>query len=847
MTNTYSFGEWMKQRRKALRLTQREIATAIYCSTAMIKKIEADERQPSVELAQALAVTLQISDEQHEIFVACARGERPLDFLAGVQESGGAEEQFSPLLPRSSAALPNPTTPFIGRKNELAQLMERLANGRLLTLLGPGGMGKTRLAIEAARQVQADFVDGVVFVPLAAINDAAQIPQAIFQAMHLSLAGGDLPLIQVRRLLQRRHLLLILDNFEQLTDGATLLSELLAAAPRLKIVVTSRERLNLAEEWLFAVPELDEAVALFGQTAVRVKPDFDVDAEETAVTHICRLVVGHPLAVELAASWTRFMPCARIAAQIEQDLDFLSGGPRNAPERHHSLRTLFDHSWALLSPTEQDALAKLSVFRGGFAPEQAATVAGATWPILLGLIDKSLVETRGDNRFDLHELTRQYATAKLAESSQTEATQQAHFAAYRALAAQLMNQASGAQALTSFRRSEQEFDNTRAALAWGLAQQQTEAVMEIIHHNFRFWLPGGHWREGEKWAGTAVAQASDQDSANLCLVLNHLASFIALQGRFEDAHPHSTRAYAMARRLDDPWPLASTLFLQGQSLPDKEASLAAFNEAIAICREHAGEHQFEVFLNSLLRLRGERLAGFGLIADAKASYEESLARMRAIGEILEIVYPLGNVGRLALYDGDLAKAHQLIDESAAIARQGGNPVAIADWAFRLGQVHFYLGDLAAAEANFQEALRRYEEVGNRFGPPCVLSNLALVAMERGEIETTVAHIHDSFNRYLQLNESIHQITPSADYFRFGDTLESVLHAGLVAHAQGHWHTAVIFFSFFERNGRGYVAIRPLQEKVLAAQAEIKARLTHAAYETAVIKASQLTLPELLSL
>jgi predicted ATPase len=344
-----------------------------------------------------------------------------------------------------------------------------------------------------------------------------------------------------------------------------LLSELLAAAPKLQLLVTSRERLNLAEEWLFPVPELDEAVALFGQTAVRVQPNFDVNVEETAVAHICQLVGGHPLAVELAASWARFMPCAQIAAQIQQDLDFLAHNtPRNAPERHRGLRALFDHSWQLLTPAEQTALAKLSVFHGGFAPEQAAEVAGANWPILLGLVDKSLVETRGDNRFDLHELTRQYAISKLAESGQTEATQAAHFAAYEALATQINHWFTSPKAAASFRRSHQEHDNYRAALRWGFDNESIEAVLAFIHHLFAFWLRGGYWQEGEQWMKTAVAQAPREDSVYLCLALAQQGVFAALQGRFADGAPQTQRAFQMARRLEEPWPLVIPCKFKGK-------------------------------------------------------------------------------------------------------------------------------------------------------------------------------------------------------------------------------------------------------------------------------------------
>ena len=562
---TYSFGTWMKKQRMHLRLTQKEVATAVYCSTAMIKKIEADERHPSVELAEALATTLQIPIAQHQTFVACARGERPLDNLR-------VSSPQSPISNLQPPSLPTPATPFLGRAAELADITSKLRQPdcRLLTLLGPGGMGKTRLAVEAARSVQSDFADGVLFVNLTAVTDPAQFPHTIAQTLQTPLASDTPPVVQLQRLLQRRHILLILDNFEQLISGATLLSELLAAAPKLKLLVTSRERLNLAEEWLFPVPELDEAVALFAQTAVRVRPDFAAGMEETAVSHICQLVGGHPLAVELAASWTRFMPCAQIAAQIAQDLDFLANAPRNAPERHRSLRALFDHSWQLLTVAEQNALAKLSVFRGGFAPEQAVEVAGANWPVLLGLVDKSLIETRGDNRFDLHQLTRQYAASKLAESGQAVEAHAAHFTAYLALAKHLSGWFTSPKASASFHQSAHEHDNYRAALQWGLENEPIASVLKFVNHLFVFWLRGGYWQEGERWMKTAVAQAPPEESDELCIALAQQGVFAALQGRFAEANPKTQQAYLMARRLEEPWPLVITLQIQGQSRRDKE-------------------------------------------------------------------------------------------------------------------------------------------------------------------------------------------------------------------------------------------------------------------------------------
>ena len=845
MTMTFSFGEWLKQRRKQLKLTQREVATAVYCSIAMIKKIEADERQPSVELAQGLAATLQIPPEQHEIFVEISRGQRPLDHLHAPPAQPQVSNSSS-LLSTSfqSPPLPASTTPFIGRKNELAQIVDRLANGRLLTLLGPGGIGKTRLAIEAARQIQANFANGAVFVPLAHIDDPKQIPQAVFQAMDLPLAGNDPPLAQVQRYLRRRHLLLVLDNFEQVTKGATILSELLAAAPMLQLLVTSRERLNLAEEWLFSVPELDEAVTLFAQTAVRVRPVFDLQAEETAISHICQLVGGHPLAIELAASWTRFMPCDQIAAQIQQDLDFLAGGPRNVPDRHHSMRTLFDHSWQLLDTAEQNVLPKLSVFRGGFAAQQAQAVAGATWPILRGLADKSLVEARGDNRFDLHELTRQYAAARLADSGQSAAVQEAHFAAYAALAKQFNQWFTSPKAAASYRRSHQEHDNYRAALRWGLENGAIAEVLEFVHHLFTFWLRGGFWQEGEQWMNKATSQAPQADSGYLCLALAQQGIFAALQGRFSEANPKTQRAYQMARRLEEPWPLVVTLQIQGQLRRDKEGALAAFAEAIAICEQRLDDPQFAGFYGSLLGLQGDRMLALGMVAEAKASFEASLTHLRALGDTFWIAYPLGNLGRMALHDGDLQQAYEMISECVSLVRESANRGGIADWLFRLGQVLLYLGDLAGAELNLQETLRLYEESDNSFGPPGVLSSLALVAVERGDLATAGARIHECFVRYDKLRRETQKVDPSATFLEFGDLLDSLLHAGLVSYAKGDWQSSLAFFTSFERNERGYVAIQPLRDKVAAAKSAIQRQLSPAEYAKASNRS--LSVEELLS-
>ncbi len=300
--------------------------------------------------------------------------------------------------PLHIVTLPASPTPFIGRTQELTAVIAQIQRDdvRLVTLLGPGGMGKTRLALEVARLVQDDFADGVLFVNLTAVTDPTLIPDTIAHALGLSLPGpaaNHLP-----RVLRQRHMLIILDNCEQLGDGLTWLSTLLAAAPNITLLATSRERLQLAEEWVFPVGGLDAALELFGQTAVRVQPDFDMSVEETAVHRICQLVENLPLAVELAASWTPFLTCAQIADHIQNGLDILATTVRNIPTRHRSMQAVFDASWQLLTTQEREVLMRLSVFRGGWRVEEATAVAGANLFLLRGLAEKSLVRVGGNGR-----------------------------------------------------------------------------------------------------------------------------------------------------------------------------------------------------------------------------------------------------------------------------------------------------------------------------------------------------------------------------------------------------------------------------------------------------------------
>ncbi len=838
MTETYSFGAWLGQRRKALDMTQRDLADRTSCALATIKKIEADERRPSRDLADLLADALRLPPEARLTFVECARGLRPVDGLEKM-DIGTIDEKNAPLAARVPD-LPLPSTPFIGRTAELAQVVDRLAQPAChwLTLVGPGGIGKTRLAVEAAHMLRDTFADGVVFVPLASVIDAALMPIAIAQRLHLVLSGP--PADQLLAYLRARTMLLALDNCEQIGEGVTWLSDLLSQASGIKVLATSRERLQLAEEWVFVVPELGGAQAadLFRQTAQRMTASFDLAGQRTDVLTICQLVENLPLAVELAAGWTPLLSCAQIAEHIRRDIDFLAAHVRNVPERHRSVRAVFDYSWARLSAAEQSALMRLSVCRGGWTVAEAESVAGATLPMLRALVEKSLARATGDGRYDLHELTRQYAADQLYTAGQETAVQRRHCEVYLALADRLEVQLHGPTAIASFARLEREHDNFRAALAWALAADEVDLALRLVNHLNHFWFRRGYWQEAEQWITASVSRAGDEDSVPLCLALFNLIPICLFQGHFRELDGHVARSAAMAGRLETPETLAGLWFVTG---------LSAYNSQADITQVFTGQEQsLSTLQEAILRgtddprqwaklayirfVHGDRLRQTGHVEEAAAQFQQSLDIYRLLGNVDMIAYPLGNLGRLALLEGHLQKAYDLIAESVAISRAVGNRVGVSDWLHQLGKVALYLGDAAQAQACLEESLALHEEVGGM--QVQVLALLGHVALAQGNLGGASRYLHDSLAaaqetvQHLSAAQTNQQARGEMHRYVHFNTIETPLLAALVATAQDLFERAVTLFSGVQRLGEqcGYIAEAPLQSQIEAALNAARARL-----------------------
>lgn len=550
LSGSQPFEEWTLFKREQLHRQALELfnrLTVHFTQQAAYEQAEYYARQqlelePWLEEAHAsLMRVLALSDRPHAAlaqFETCSRllaeelGVAPSvatvhlfeRIRSGQVGSSNGSRSLAPSLPSLHMPrhnLPVQTMPFVGRREELARLSSWLDDPecRLVTLLGPGGIGKTRLALEAAQSRLDSFRDGVRFVPLAALEQPEErqgvnpIVAALVEALTLSLRGDAPVWEQLLAFLETRELLLVLDNVEPMLRHIDVVDAILRRAPRVKILVTSLERLNLQEEWLFflrgmQVPEEDvpvgelgeyDAVQLFARRAKQVQPDFDLAAEASCVKGICQQVGGMPLAIELAAAWMRLMGCPAIAAEIAKDLDFLAGELRDVPPRHRSLRAVFDHSWLLLSEPEQAVMRQLAVFRGGFEREAAEAVTGASLTLLAALVDKSLLQACSGGRYQMHPLLQQYAETRLRQvPTECEQARDRHCHLYL----DLLRQQDAPMKSSGFREAQQairaDLDNVRAAWRWALEREAIEQLRPALLSLFFFYSDAGWYLEGEE-------------------------------------------------------------------------------------------------------------------------------------------------------------------------------------------------------------------------------------------------------------------------------------------------------------------------------------------------------------
>jgi predicted ATPase/DNA-binding SARP family transcriptional activator len=648
--------------------------------------------------------------------------------------------------------LPTQLTPFIGRQEELAQVEERLENPecRLLTLVGPGGIGKTRLALQAATGQMGSFINGVFFVPLAPLSSREHLVPAVAQALGFSFYGEAEHKTQLLNYLRGKEMLLVLDSFEHLLAGVEHLLEILQQAPDVKILVTSRELLNLRAEWLLEVNGLAfprqadakearafSAVQLFLESAHRVEAGFDLSAETTpAVVRVCQLLQGTPLGIELAAAAVRAHPPGQIAAQIERDLDFLSTSMRDVPARHQSLRAVFDHSWRLLSETEQAALKKLSVFRGSFPRQAAQAVAGVTTPTLAALVDKSFLSREQEGRYEIHQIVKQYAAEKLAcAPREGQATRDLHCDYYAYFLYQREETLKGSQQLAALDEIGAEVEDVRVAWDWAVTRARLDAIALAAQGLYLFYWARNWFQEGQaalEQAVVPVRAGQGENSLLLARLWTCQTEFYARLGNYEQATTLLQQSRRICERLQA-WQELADVFRGLGTINywsgEYDQAIAHFRKSLTLSRQAEDEYLAALALTGLANAICDQTADY---EQARPLYEQSLALSRQIGDQFGIARALINQGAMAHELGDYAGAKQLYQQSLDIYRALGYRPGLSAALNNLGQVASALGEYDLARELVQESLDIKRETGDRNAMIHSLLQLGAVTRKMGD-------------------------------------------------------------------------------------------------------------------
>jgi predicted ATPase/transcriptional regulator with XRE-family HTH domain len=770
-----SFGNWIKRRRKALDMTQEELGKKVGCSTSAIFKIEADERRPSRQLAELLAECLEIPADQRTLFLKVARQEKSPDSLeispADPARAGAATPAPDPVIRQSN--LPAFPTQFVGREFEISIVANHLRDPscRLLTLTGPGGVGKTRLAVEVAGKLESVFPDGIFFLPMASVNLSEAIIPAFANGLGVVFSGPADPIIQVINALRNKKVLLVIDNMEHLTGGSIVLGEILQQAPNVKMLLTSREQMHLQWEWIFDVqglPVPEEATAealmtnsaavLFLQRARQTGQSYTLSTDEAnALVQICKFVDGLPLAIELAASWVRIMSFREIAQELERNTGLLETDLRDIPARHRSMKVVFDHSWAFLTNEEQTVLMQLSVFSGGFIRKAAEAVAGVSLLLLSSLVSKSLLRySKKADRYDFHELVRQYVIARLHEQPALEQSAHTRFAEYYAewLSDLEMPLKSTQQSEVS-RRIRAEKANWSAAWNWSVGQQRLELLDRM--EPCLYWFNEIHGENAEamsliafavsalRAAGAPAVLTTDSQKASMARLIDALGWFEFRTGNIERGVALFAESLALAETTAEPdhevlyyiyvnWGYMSLV------TGDFEAAARLTQTSLEHARAFDGQWHAAISVNILGIVEYQR----GNLEEAYHQLADSLKMWRTVGDLRGLTFCMLYLSSAALALGKIEAAKTVLLESNAIAEKKMDHWAHAFGLDLMGKVSMLEGEFETARNQFQHSLALSEEIGDKLAGTQTRIHLGEALASLGEDEAAKRLFHQAY-------------------------------------------------------------------------------------------------------
>ena len=733
-----TFGTWLRLKRKSLDLTREGLADRVGCSAATIRKIEAEERRPSAQIVERLADVFQIPADERTTFLHFARGDWKAAPAPEIERS-----PWRASTPSTRSNIPATTTSLIGRGRDIVDICGYLQqpDTRLVTLIGPPGIGKTRLSIEAARASLADFPDGVFFIALALLKDPNLIPSAIAQGLGYVGARNISTNKQLKEGIGDKNMLLVLDNCEHLIEMvASLASELISACSQLKLLATSRESLRISGEWQYAVPAFDlpmirstvdvesaskyPALTLFAERARAVRSDFSLNADNIeTVAAICSHLDGLPLAIELIAARMRLMSPQALLDRLSSQFVLTADGMRAASERQKTLHNAIDWSYRLLPPEEQKLFAYLSVFSGGFtlgAVEAifSKKITERSLPNLIAsLLDKSLLkpapdfDASGEARYTMLVTIQEYARECLWEMGEETEIRNAHLVYFLNLAEQGGRGMRSSDQVEWLHRLNAVRENLHAALDWAIERKQTEVVLQLVRNLHWFWFVHSDHNEARRGLGRALALLDVRSYPEAqAEALTQLAHHIWTQIGAEEAKPLVKRALSLARAHDDKRNIARSLsilglvFIAERNFAEAQSNL---KESKAFFQEIGDKWEYAHAVMALA------LGAYNQneLVESLSLHEQALSLFREVGDSYFQSFALDFIGILQVKQGEVKHGVIALHEALILAIRLDSKHGIAGAISRLAEVAQHVGDSARAVQLYWAARNIWDSIG----------------------------------------------------------------------------------------------------------------------------------------